>query len=57
MLNDRQKKGSFEEQDFGRANIWKKARTKKDGGYINEDVQQVANEIVRFPMLHLHQIT
>ncbi|TYK22450.1 uncharacterized protein E5676_scaffold530G00570 [Cucumis melo var. makuwa] len=39
------KKGSFEEQDFGRANMWKKARTKKDGGYINEDVQQVANEI------------
>ncbi|KAA0043051.1 hypothetical protein E6C27_scaffold75G001380 [Cucumis melo var. makuwa] len=39
------KKSSFEEQDFGRANMWKKARTKKDGGYINEDVQQVANEI------------
>ncbi|KAL0541528.1 hypothetical protein IC582_021580 [Cucumis melo] len=45
VLNDIQKKGSFEEQDFGRANMWKKARTKKDGGYINEDVQQVANEI------------
>ncbi|KAA0032194.1 transposase [Cucumis melo var. makuwa] len=40
-----QKKGSFEEQDFGRANMWKKARTKKDGGYINEDVQQVVDEI------------
>ncbi|KAL4022843.1 hypothetical protein IC575_016589 [Cucumis melo] len=46
VLNDIQKKGSFEEQDFGRANMWKKARTKKDGGYINEDVQQVANEII-----------
>ncbi|KAL4021604.1 hypothetical protein IC575_020410 [Cucumis melo] len=46
VLNDIQKKGSFEEKDFGRANMWKKARTKKDGGYINEDVQQVANEII-----------
>ncbi|TYK08650.1 transposase [Cucumis melo var. makuwa] len=44
-LAEDMKKGSFEEQDFGRANMWKKARTKKDGGYINEDVQQVANEI------------
>ncbi|XP_050936273.1 uncharacterized protein LOC127144405 [Cucumis melo] len=34
-----------EDMDFGRANMWKKARTKKDGGYINEDLQQVANEI------------
>ncbi|KAL4037984.1 hypothetical protein IC575_001587 [Cucumis melo] len=40
------KKGSFEEQDFGQANMWKKAQTKKDGGHINEDVQQVANEII-----------
>ncbi|KAA0053313.1 uncharacterized protein E6C27_scaffold102G001310 [Cucumis melo var. makuwa] len=45
VLNDIRKKGSFEEQNFGRANMWKKAQTKKDGGYINEDVQQVANEI------------
>ncbi|KAL4032724.1 hypothetical protein IC575_005805 [Cucumis melo] len=45
MSSKFQKKGSFEEQNFGRANMWKKARTKKDGGYINEDVQQVANEI------------
>ncbi|KAL4035687.1 hypothetical protein IC575_004392 [Cucumis melo] len=45
-LAEDMKKGSFEEQDFGRANMWKKARTKKDGGYINEDVQQVANEII-----------
>ena len=52
-----QKKGPSDKQDFGRANMWKKARTKKDGGYINEDVQQVANEIVRFSTLHLHQIT
>ncbi|KAL0533733.1 hypothetical protein IC582_027776 [Cucumis melo] len=46
VLNDIQKNGPFEKQDFGRANMWKKARTKKDGGYINEDVQQVANEII-----------
>ncbi|KAA0068061.1 uncharacterized protein E6C27_scaffold238G00090 [Cucumis melo var. makuwa] len=44
-LAEDMKNGSFKEQDFGRANMWKKARTKKDGGYINEDVQQVANEI------------
>ncbi|KAL0534130.1 hypothetical protein IC582_028411 [Cucumis melo] len=46
MSSEFQKNGSFEEQDFGRANMWKKARTKKDGGYINEDVQQFANEII-----------
>ncbi|TYK31581.1 uncharacterized protein E5676_scaffold172G00760 [Cucumis melo var. makuwa] len=46
VLNDMQKKGPSEEHDFGRANMWKKARTKKKNrGYINEDVQQVANEI------------
>ncbi|KAL0539743.1 hypothetical protein IC582_023959 [Cucumis melo] len=45
-LAEDMKKGSFEEQDFGRANMWKNARTKKDGGYVNEDVQQVANEII-----------
>ncbi|KAA0036550.1 uncharacterized protein E6C27_scaffold191G00530 [Cucumis melo var. makuwa] len=44
-LAEDMKKGSFEEQDFGQANMWKKARTKKDGGHINEDVQQVASEI------------
>ncbi|KAL4013368.1 hypothetical protein IC575_025535 [Cucumis melo] len=44
-LAEDMKKGPFEEQDFGRANMWKKARTKKNGGYINEDIQQVANQI------------
>uniref|UniRef100_A0A9I9E6I9 Ubiquitin-like protease family profile domain-containing protein n=1 Tax=Cucumis melo TaxID=3656 RepID=A0A9I9E6I9_CUCME len=34
-----------EDMDFGPANMWKKAQTKIDEGYINEDAQQVANEI------------
>ena len=52
-----QKKDPSNEHDFGRANIWKKARTKKKkkGGYMNEDVKNVANQIVRFSMLHVHQ--
>ena len=29
VLNDMQKKDPSEEQDFGQANLWKKARTKK----------------------------
>ncbi|TYK18866.1 uncharacterized protein E5676_scaffold204G00680 [Cucumis melo var. makuwa] len=37
-----------EDMDFGPANMWKKARTKIDEGYINEDAQQVANEIDEF---------
>ena len=50
-----QKKDPSNEHDFGRVNMWKKARTKKSGGYMNEDVQNVVNQIVRFSMLHVHQ--
>ncbi|KAA0056317.1 putative serine/threonine-protein kinase nek2 [Cucumis melo var. makuwa] len=60
-LAEDMKNGPSEKWDFGRANMWKKARTKKNGGYINEDVQQVANQIdeildklpmMNHPMMH-----
>ena len=33
----------------------KKLEQKKNGGYMNEDIQNVANQIVRFSLLHVHQ--